>query len=159
MNQRASAEDPQAGEAATRREQAGRWGRRLLTIMLIATLVSPVIRNHDSLPLSTYPMYSGTRSNISGFVTASGVDRAGDRTPLSPLTISASRSRLITQSFLNDAVRRGDAADVCAEIASRADRSLSAIEIATERHDTTARLRGEPSLEARDLHANCAVPQ
>ncbi|MDA3039229.1 MAG: hypothetical protein O3C27_06805, partial [Actinomycetota bacterium] len=104
--------------------------RRLLTIGLLATLVSPAVRNADSLPLSTYPMYSSTRSNVSTFATASGVDERGHRSSLSALIISGSRDRLIAQSFLNDAVGRGDAAQVCSEIASRADRALAAIEIA-----------------------------
>jgi hypothetical protein len=129
----------------------------MLTLVIFAALVSPLVRNEDGLPLSTYPMYSGTRSNMSSFVTASGVDVAGDRTTLSALTISESRDRLIAQSFLNDAVRRGDAAAICIDIASRVERSLVAVEIATERHDTVARLRGEPSLRDREVHARCEV--
>ncbi len=138
---------------------AGAWVRRIATVAIVAALVSPAVRNHDSLPLSTYPMYSGTRSNISAFVTASGIDAQGNRTTLSALTIAGSRDRLIAQSFLNDAVRRGDANDICTEIASRVDRSLAGIEIATERHDTIARLQREASLEERDIHAACEVPR
>ena len=135
------------------------WARRLTTLGLVAALVSPAIRNEDGLPLSTYPMYSSTRSHLSTFVTASGIDEQGRRTSLSALAIAESRDRLIAQSFLNDAVRRGDAESVCTEIASRVDPSLAAIEIATERHDTIARLRGEESLQERDLHVSCEVPR
>jgi hypothetical protein len=133
--------------------------RRFVTAGLIAALISPAIRNEDSLPLSTYPMYSSRRSNLSKFVTASGIDDQGNRTTLSALTISGSRDRLITQSFLNDAVARGDASVICAELASRLDPSLSAVEIATEQHDTIARLQGRPSLMQRDLHASCEVAE
>ena len=139
------------------RDERARWVRRLLTLGLIAALVSPAVRNADGLPLSTYPMYSSTRSNLSTFATASGVDEHGDRSTLSALIISGSRDRLIAQSFLNDAVGRGDAAQVCSEIASRVDRTLSAIEIAREQHDTIARLRGEPSLRSREVQASCEV--
>ena len=133
------------------------WVRRLLTFGLTTALVSPAVRNTDGLPLSTYPMYSSTRSNLSTFATASGVDVRGERSALSALIISGSRDRLIAQSFLNDAVGRGDAAQVCSEIASRVDRTLFAIEIAREEHDTIARLRGEPSLRSREVHAACEV--
>ena len=142
-----------------RRETTGSWARRLLTVVLIAALLSPAVRNHDGLPLSTYPMYAGTRSNLSGFVTASGIDERGDRVTLSASTISGSRDPLIAQSFLNDAVRRGDAADVCSEIAARVDRPLDGVEIATEQHDTIIRLQGGDSLQDRDVHAACEVPR
>lgn len=133
------------------------WVRRLLTLGLLAALVSPAVRNADGLPLSTYPMYSSRRSNLSTFVTASGIDEQGNRTTLSALTISGSRDRLITQSFLNDAVRRGDAPQICSEIASRVDRTLSGVEIASEQHDTIARLEGNASLRTREVHASCEV--
>ncbi|MEZ5378562.1 MAG: hypothetical protein R2733_18805 [Acidimicrobiales bacterium] len=131
------------------------WWPRVVTPIVIAALLSPAVRNTDSLPLSTYPMYSGTRSNVSSFVTASGIDREGSRRTLSALAIAESRDRLIAQSFLNDAVRRGDAGRVCEDIANRVNADLAAIEIATERHDTIARLRGEESLLERDVHASC----
>ncbi len=157
MTERSIVPQPGSEREALPREGAGPWVRRLLTVALIAALVSPAIRNQDSLPLSTYPMYSGTRSNLSTFVTASGLDEQGDRTTFSALIIAGSRDRLIAQSFLNDAVRRGDADLVCAEIASRVDRTVTVVEIATERHDTIARLRGDPSLQEREVHATCEV--
>ena len=133
------------------------WIRRISTAGLLVALVSPALRNQDSLPLSTYPMYSSTRSNLSTYVTATGVDENGVRTTLSALTIAASRDRLIAQSFLNDAVERGDAEEICVEIASRVDRTLVGVEIARERHDTIARIRGEPSLLLREVQASCEV--
>lgn len=140
-------------------ETRANWVRRFVTAGLIAALISPVIRNEDGLPLSTYPMYSSARSNLSKFVTASGIDDQGNRTTLSALTTWGSRDRLITHSFLNDAVARGDASVICAEITSRVDPSLSGVEIATEQHDTIARLQGKPSLMQRDLHASCEVAE
>lgn len=137
----------------------GAWIRRIVTVVVIGALVSPAVRNHDSLPLSTYPMYSSARSNLSSFVTATGVDQSGNRTTLSALTIAQSRDRLIAQSFLNDAVGRGEAGETCTEIARRVDGSLLRVEIATERHDTIARLQNEESLRDRVVHATCEVPR
>ncbi len=133
------------------------WIRRLVTLGLVAALVSPAIRDQDSLPLSTYPMYSSTRTNVSSYVTATAVDQDRQASTLSALTIAGSRDRLIAQSFLNDAVRRGDAARICVEIAERVDPELAAVEIATERHDTIARLNGDASLLEREVHASCEV--
>ncbi len=134
------------------------WARRLATVALVGALLWPTIRNEDSLPFSTYPMFAGTRPATVEFVTASGVDEFGNRTTLSALTISQSRDRLIAQSFLNDASRRGETGRVCAEIASRVAPSLAAVEIARERHDTIDRMRGDDSLEERDVLASCEVP-
>lgn len=135
----------------------GLWVRRLLTVTLVLTLVSPAIRNEDSLPLSTYPMYSGARSNVSSFVTASGVDQLGNRTTLSAVMISGSRDRLIAQSFLNDTVSRGGAVDLCSAIAARAALPLVEVQISREQHDTIARLRGTESLLEREVIVTCEV--
>lgn len=144
-------------QARSDRDVVEPWARRLLTVVLLGALLSPVIRNEDSLPLSTYPMFAGTRSSLSSFITASGVDESGDRLALSALTISQSRDRLIAQAFLNDAVQRGDEAAICAEIAGRSDGSAVSVEIAREQHDTIARLRGEASLQKREVLASCEV--
>ncbi len=131
--------------------------RRLATVVLITALISPAIRNKDGLPLSTYPMYANTRSNVSSYVTATGVTQTGTNRTLSTSTIAETMDWLIAQSFLNDAVARGEGAQICQQIAERALGGLTAIEIATERHDTVARLRGEGSLLHRKVHARCEV--
>ncbi len=131
--------------------------RRLVTVGLIAALLSPAVRNEDGLPLSTYPMYAGTRSNESSYVTARGVTDTGANRTLSTSTIAETMDQLIAQSFLNDSVARGDGAQVCRQIADRAPGDVTAIEIATELHDAVARLRGEESLLQRNVHARCEV--
>ncbi len=159
MNPRSAVPQSCPDAEAVDRETVARRVRRGLTVGLVAALLFPAIRNEDGLPLSTYPMYSGTRSNISTFVTASGLDQQGNRTSFSALTIAGSRDRLIAQSFLNDAVRRGEADLVCSDIATRVDPPVAEVEIATEKHDTIARLQGEPSLQERSVHATCEVPR
>jgi hypothetical protein len=156
MNHRSVDQQPSVGQTAEPSAWSS-WSRRLVTLGLVAALVSPAIRNHDSLPLSTYPMYSSTRTNLSSYVTATAIDQDRQASTLSALTIAGSRDRLIAQSFLNDAVRRGDATRICAEIAERVDPELAAVEIATERHDTIARLNGDASLVEREVHASCEV--
>lgn len=145
-------------DPSRQRERRANVARRLITVAVVAALISPALRNDDGLPLSTYPMYSSTRSNVNAFVTASGVDAEGSRQTLSTYTIARTFDRLIAQSFLNDGVARGDAPTLCDEIAERVSDDFTAVEIATEWHDTIARLKGEESLEDRELHATCEVP-
>ncbi len=100
-------------------------------------------------------MYASSRSAESSFITAIGVEADGSRTPLSALTISESRDRLVAQSFLNDAARRGEEEQVCAAIAGRVGESIVMVEIAREEHDTIARFRGGESLRNREILASC----
>lgn len=127
----------------------------MATIGLLIALISPAVRDRDGLPLSTFPMYAATRAEESTFITATGVDASGAPVTLSALMISGSRDRLIAQSFLNDAVRRGDEASICRDIADRLDASVRGVKIATERHNTIARLRGDDSLVERTVLAEC----
>lgn len=131
------------------------WLRRVATVGLLIALVSPAVRDRDGLPLSTFPMYAATRADESTFITATGIDADGAPVTLSALSISGSRDRLIAQSFLNDAVRRGDEASICRDIADRVDGSVRVVEIATERHNTIDRLRGDDSLVDRTVLADC----
>ena len=134
------------------------WVRRSVTVALLAALVSPAVRNADGLPMSTYPMYASARGSVVSFVTAAGLDDDGGRSTLSALTISGSRDRLVAQAFLNDVVRRDNPAEACAEITERVDNdTVAAVEIAFERHDTVARLRGEGSLLEHNVLAVCEV--
>jgi hypothetical protein len=79
-----------------------RWIRRLTTVTLLGVLMSPVVRNRDGLPLSTYPMYATARSNIVGFVVVRGVTSGGEHVDLSMFTIARTRDPLIAESFLGD---------------------------------------------------------
>ncbi|MFW2381789.1 MAG: hypothetical protein ACN4GZ_08540 [Acidimicrobiales bacterium] len=133
-----------------------RWVRRFATIALLAALLSPVVRNRDGLPLSTYPMYATARSNLVSFVTVRGFADEGDAVDLSMFTIARTRDPLIAESFLSDTVRRGEADRLCSDVADRVDDPVIRIEVATERFDVTDRSSGDPPLE-RTIHASCLV--
>ncbi len=133
-----------------------RWVRRLVTLALLSALFSPVLRDRDGLPLSTYPMYAGTRSNTVGFVTVRAFTASGEPEQLSMFTIARTRDPLIAESFLTDSVRRGDADQLCADVALRADEPVTRIEVATERFDVAERSSGDPPFD-RIVHASCAV--
>ena len=61
------------------------WSRRRLVVAVVGTLVliSPSLRNHDSFPLSTYPIYASARTREATFVTAHGEGADGSARRLS----------------------------------------------------------------------------
>lgn len=138
--------------------KSGDIARRLVTAVVIAAMFWPLVSNDDGLPLSTYPMYSGTRSETLTFITASGIDAAGVRTQLSMTQIAQTRDPLIAQSFLNDAASLGTIESVCEDIASRLGPGpVRGVEVAREVHNVTAFARDRESLVSRRVLADCAV--
>lgn len=133
-----------------------RWARRIATVALLAALFLPVVRDRDGLPLSTYPMYATARSNLVSFVTVRGFTSAGDTVDLSMFTITQTRDPLIAESFLSDSVRRGEAEELCSDVADRVDDPVVRIEVATERFDIADRSSGDPPVE-RTIHTSCPV--
>jgi hypothetical protein len=138
--------------------------RRLITAVVLAVLLLPVIGDRDSFPLSTYPMYAFERPDVVAFPTAVGVDGEGVRHRLDLDLIGESDDPLIVASLVRQAVRTGgDAATtLCIEIAARAvhrQLGFATIEVVTERHDVVARATDEPSLVSSDRHASCALEQ
>lgn len=140
-----------------------RRGRALVTGLVVGALVSPVVLDADSFPLSTYPMYSRVRGDEVTFVTAYGLDEEERSHRLSLGAIGDSDDPLIVAGELRAAISAGRAQERCDEIARRAPASvdghdLVALEIVDERHDVLALAAGEPSLVDRRQHAVCDVP-
>jgi hypothetical protein len=133
------------------------WLRRLATVAVVAAVVSPAVRDHDSFPLSTYPMYADTRGRAVSIATAVGVDRSGARRYLSLQTIADTDDPLIAESAVRQAISRGTASALCNDIAARAGPSFIAIEVVDERHDVVARAARHDSLIGRAVHARCPV--
>jgi hypothetical protein len=136
-------------------------------LAIVAALVAPVVANHDSFPLSTYPMYSRARSRVVSVPTAVARLQDGTLQRLSLPTIGASDDPLIVAGELRAAIAAGRADQRCAAIAARhgADggggvpdtNGSVTIEVVIERHDAVARVRDEPSLLDRVVHAACPV--
>ena len=141
-----------------------RWA--LATALVLVAMLLPVALDRDDFPLSTYPMYAEARPSTVVLPTAVGVDAAGGRHRLSLDVIAGVDDPLIAAAELRGAIAADRADDACAVIAGRlAARggetgeagSVTAVEVATERHDTVARVRDEPSQVAREVHARCTV--
>ena len=124
-------------------------------------MLYPVAFDRDSHPLSTYPMYSRARAQESTIATAFGLGPDGEPQRLTPTLIGDSDDPLVVVGELRADIRAGRADDRCAAIADRvAGRDgldVVTVEVVTERHDTVARVRDEPSLLEREVHAECRV--
>lgn len=124
----------------------------------VVVLVSPALRDHDSFPLSTYPMYASVRPDVATFVTAHGERADGSIRRLSMEVIARTDDPLIAASRLADEVGDGGAETVCTGIAQRAPDDVVTVVVVRERHDVVSAARGDNSLVERDELARCAVP-
>jgi hypothetical protein len=137
----------------------GPWGRRLVTLAVVGALIAPVVANHDSFPLSTYPMYARTRPTEVDIVTAVGIDSSGHDVPLSMSVLAATDDPLIAESRLRTAAAGGTAVRMamCEEIAARSGDGVVGVRLVTERHDVVRRASGKDSRLGVEVHAECEI--
>jgi len=127
-----------------------------ITVAVVGLMVAPVVFDHDSHPLSTYPMYSSARGREVSIPSALGLTDRGGAERLSLGVIGANSDPLIVAGELRAAIRNGRAAERCEEIAARVDDpAVQAVAVVIERHDVVAQVQGEPSLIERTVHATC----
>lgn len=148
-----------------RRRPLPPWVRPAVSVAVVALVASPALRQRDSYPLSTYPVYAEARPATAELPTAVGVSAAGDRIRLSPTVIGASDDPLIVADRVADAIAGRRADRLCLAIAERAVASrgvaerdrLTGVEVVTETVDLMATAAdGAPPL-ARTVHAACPV--
>jgi hypothetical protein len=143
------------GGEGTGRVRVGRR-RALATAAVVGAVLSPALRDHDSFPLSTYPVYASARASTITLSTAVGVVSDGRVVRLSPELIARSDDPLIAESLVDDAITADRGVTLCADIAARAPAGVVAIEVVQEHHDVAERGRGDTLLE-RVTHARCEV--
>ena len=126
-------------------------------------VLSPLGRSlrHDSFPLSNYPMFTHDPPRTTGFQRAVGVTVDGREVRLSPELAGGTVEVIHAAQTLTRAVRRGEAGELCAEIAARVSRSdldITEVLVITERYDIITGLQaGDAQPQARDEHARCTV--
>ena len=136
---------------------SGRVWRRWVTALALVAVVSPVLRDRDSFPLSTYPMYASARSEVVSFSTVVAYDAGGQPVRLSLRTIARPDDALIGQARVRASIAEGTADVRCAEVAGSAPDAAARVEVVTERHDVVALASGDESLVDREVHASCEV--
>lgn len=134
------------------------------TALTLGVVLSPLLRpDHDSYPLSTYPMFSTPIGRESALPTAVGRRDDGAIVRLSPELISGGFEPVRAFAVVARAISGADTESLCREIAARvADSSgrvaaVTSVEVVTERHDVVGYFAGDEEPRQRDVHAQCAV--
>lgn len=140
------------GRDATAPVRRRRW---LITAVVLAAVVSPALRDRDSFPLSTYPMYASARPEVVAFPIVVGYDAGGDQVRLSLQVVARTDDALIGQARVRGAIDDGEADGLCAEVAARAPDTVERVEVVTERHDVVDLAAGRVAPLDRDVHASC----
>lgn len=139
------------------------WLRVTVTAITVGALFVPVVRNADSFPLSTQPMYATARDRIETLPSARGVDDGtGEQVRLSMALVADTDDPLIAQSRVRRAIRSGMADGLCAEIAdrvaTRADLArLDLVEVVTEQLDLIEFVTAGADPLSSQVHARCEV--
>ncbi len=126
-------------------------------------LFVPVVRDQDSFPLSTQPMYATARDRIEWLPSARGVDgETGGELRLPMAIVAATDDPLIAESRLEQAIRLDRANELCVDIAGRVAlarelRSIDTVEILTERLDLVDFVAAGTEPLERRVHARCEV--
>lgn len=132
--------------------------RRAITLVVLIALISPAVRDRDSFPLSTYPMYATARGDVVVLSTAVGIDHRSATRRLSMRTIARSDDPLVAESLVRNAIDDGGADALCHEIAGRVDDEIVGVQVVEERHDLDRFPAGDRSLIRRRVHATCERP-
>lgn len=128
---------------------------RLLPVFAALLVLLPLFREptNDTYPLSTYPMFASDRGPVHSIATAVELTEAGFAR-LSPKLIAGTDEAVLASVTVSQAVRRGEAGILCAEILERlgADRQ---VEVRTETLDVVAlSVEGSTPFTTR-VHARC----
>jgi hypothetical protein len=137
----------------------------LVGIVVVGAVLVPLGRElrDDSLPLSNYPMFTARRAQVTSIERAVGVTADGSEHVLAPELTGGTVEVIHAAQTIVDAIRAGEAAELCVEIAQRASESgddeTSEVVVVTERFDIIAGLRADdPEPVERAVHARCEVP-
>ena len=133
------------------------WVRRLAVVGTLIAIASPLARDHDTFPLSTYPMYAGDQPRVVSFAIAVGYDAEGRRRRLSLGAIARTDDALIAQAAVRNAIAQGRADAFCAEIAARVARTVVRVEVVEENHDVVVWAEGGDSLVGHAVRASCGA--
>lgn len=141
----------------------------VFSVGLLVLLFVPILRDppRDGFPLSNYPMFSHGRDKATAKIGhVVGFSRQGRHRPLSP-DLLATEEVMQAHQTIRVAIRRGKAAELCAQVAQRArnepgNEDLSHLEVRTDHYDALAYFSGDTRSRRTQVHARCnldAKPQ
>jgi hypothetical protein len=131
----------------------------LFSLLMIAAAVWPATTSppRDSFPLSNYPMFAADRPTEARFATVVATDPDGRTDRLSPRTIGGTDQVIQAAATVAQAVRNGEAEQLCREILGRLDDPVR-VEVVTETYDTIEWFDGNETPISRTVHATCEGP-
>lgn len=136
---------------------SSRLSARVAALVLVAVVLSPLVTGHDSYPLSTYPMYAFVRPREQTFDRVIAIERDGTERRLSMATIASTDDPLVAEQRVRDAVARGGADALCAQVAARAPSGVASVLVVRERHDVVSVATGESEPLSRTVVARCSA--
>lgn len=138
--------------------------------VFVAVLASPALRNRDSFPLSTYPMYARDRGRTAELATVVGRRPDGSLVRLGLRIVADTDDPLIAQSSVRRAIDSGRAGAWCRAAARRlgptgrtggraGGRSgVVELRVVRERVDVVAMARGAQAVGELVVEASCPAP-
>lgn len=124
---------------------------------MVVAVAAPILGppEEDGFPLSTYPMFSRARAQVTSLSTAVGYGPGGDRIDLSPSVIGGTREVIQASTTVAREVAAGTADTFCEEVLGRAPTDIAVVEIVTETYDVLEYFDGAEEPQQRDVHARC----
>ena len=128
----------------------------VLAASIILIGIVPVLNQHDSFPISTYPMFSSRRTTTESVDTAVFMDLMGKVQRLTPSVIAGTDEVILAAQTVSHAISDGTTKELCAEIAARYTPKVAGrIEVVTEVFDALQWYDGNKSPLRRTVHASC----
>jgi hypothetical protein len=134
-----------------------------VSVVVLAAMLSPLLRGRDGFPLSNYPMFAEPRDTVVMIRHVVGVTAQGRSRPLPPAALGTDEIMQASQIATIAARRRARAADLCVRVADELRRSgesyadIVAVEVRSDEYDAIAYWLGERTPQRGELHASCPV--
>lgn len=132
------------------------------SVVVLAALLSPLVRGRDGFPLSNYPMFAEPRDTDVKIRHVIGVTADERVRPLPPRVLGTDEIMQANQIALFASKNRQRAEDLCtrvaAEVATRDDyRELARVEVRTDEYDAIRYWQGDRTPLRGRVHAECDV--
>lgn len=126
------------------------------SIVALAALAYPAVApaELDSLPMSNYPMFAHPRGEVTRFDVVVVLDDAGQEQPLDLRVVGGTDQPIQAAETVQQAIRRGEADELCEEIADRLD-STGRVQVVTVAYDAVGWYEGDRTPVRRDVRAEC----
>lgn len=125
---------------------------------LLAAIAWPAVAPNeiDSMPFSNYTMFARPRAAVTWFPVVVRVDGDGDEHRLDLRTVGGTDQPVQAAVTVRQAIRRGEAEQLCGEIALGVD-DPGVVQVLTVAYDAPGWFRGQRDPVDRRVHAECAV--